>query len=83
MQGASETTSPVDQDLEELIIKPLKMDDVSRAVKSDFLILKFAKVPLEKLGKQRAADVRSKLKIIGRTILHFRNASARTNRGIY
>ena len=57
MQGASETTSPEDQDLEELIIKPLKMVDVSREVKSDSLILKFAKVQVEKLGKQRAADI--------------------------
>ena len=76
MQGASETSSPVDQDFEELIIKPLKMDDVSRAVKSDPLILKFGKVQLEKLGKQRAAEVRSKLRIIGRAKLQLRNASS-------
>ena len=77
MQGASETSSPKDQDLEELIIKPLKMDDISRAVKSDPLILKFVQVQLEKLGKQWAAEVRSKLRIIGRTKLELRNASAR------
>ena len=77
MQGASETTSPVDQDSEERIIKPLKMDDVSRAVKSDPLSLKSAKVQLEKLGKQWAAEVWSKLRIIGMTKLQLRNASAR------
>ena len=77
MQGASETSSPKDQDLEELIIKPLKMDDISRAVKSDPLILKFVQVQLEKLGKERAAEVRSKLRNIDRTKLEIRNASAR------
>ena len=77
MQGASETSSPEDEDFEELIIKPRKMDDISRAVKSDPFILKLLKVQLEKLGKQRAAEVRSKLRIIGRTILELRNASAR------
>ena len=53
MQGATETSSLEDQDLEELIIKPLKMDDISKLVKSDPIILKFVKVQFEKLGKQR------------------------------
>ena len=53
MLGATETSSLEDQDLEELIIKPLKMDDFSKLVKSDPIILKFVKVQFEKLGKQR------------------------------
>ena len=53
MQGATETSSLEDQDLEELIIKPLKMDDISKLVKSDPIILKFVKVQFEKLRKQR------------------------------
>ena len=53
MQWATENSSIEDQDLEKLIIKPLKMDDISKLVKSDPLILKFVQVQLVKLGKQR------------------------------
>jgi hypothetical protein len=55
------------------VIKRFHMDNVSRAVKSDKLILLFGNMQLRKLGLQRAYQVREKMRILGRVKIELRS----------
>ena len=60
------------EDFHKYVGDRLISDSVSMAIKSDALLLLFGRTQFEKLGKQRAAEVRSKLRIIGRLKLVLR-----------
>lgn len=64
------------------VINSLTNDDISRVIKSDPLLVDFGKVQFEKLGTQRAGEVRSKLRILGRVKLELRLLTGKENSNI-
>lgn len=66
----------------EHILNSLRSDEVSRAIKSDTLILLFGKAQFSKLGDARAAQVREKLRIIGRLKINLRNLTGKESASI-
>ena len=61
------------KDFQEHVLDSLRSDEISRAIKSDSLILLLGKTQFNKLGTSRAAQVREKLRILGRLKIHLRN----------
>ena len=72
--GVNVKGSHVDDDVfQKYVLDAFHSDDVSRAVKSDYLLLILGKAQLSKLGFRRAAQVREKLRIMGRLKLNLRS----------
>jgi hypothetical protein len=61
-------------DYRRYVLDSLRQDDVSRAIKSDPLLLLLGKVQFCKLGSSRAGQVREKLRIICRLKLQLRKS---------
>ena len=71
-----------DNSFENLVLKRFHKDDISRCIRSDDLLLLFGKMQLKKLGRERASQVREKLRILGRLKLVLRSISGEENSSI-
>lgn len=69
----------LNEDYYTYVISCLHVDDIGMAVKSEKLITEFGKVQFEKLGIQRASEVRSKIRILGRLKLELRKLTSNEN----
>lgn len=70
--GGQMWNEELDFDYNKYVIHRLMKDEVSLAVINDKLLVDFGKAQFEKLGIQRASDVRAKLRILGRIKLQLR-----------
>ena len=59
-----------DPELLNYIITPLQQDNVSECIKSDSLLMLFAQVLFARLGRERAADIRGRLRYTARLALN-------------
>ncbi|OWF47589.1 hypothetical protein KP79_PYT06792 [Mizuhopecten yessoensis] len=60
------------KDFYEFIIFPMLHDDVSKCVKTDPLIQKLGKVLFHRLGKERGADIRGRLRNLARLLMELK-----------
>jgi hypothetical protein len=80
--GVNFIGSDIDDDFQKYVLDAFQSDEVSRAVKSDYLLLLLGKAQLSKLGFRRAAQVREKLRIMGRLKLQLRCLSGNESSSI-
>lgn len=71
--GVNITGPIIDDDLQKYVLDSFYSDEISRSVKSDYLLLMLGKAQLSKLGFKRASQVTEKLMIMGRLKLQLRS----------
>lgn len=71
--GVNITGPIIDDDLQKYVLDSFYSDEISRSVKSDYLLLMLGKAQLRKLGFKRASQVTEKLMIMGRLKLQLRS----------
>lgn len=71
--GVNITGPIIDDDLQKYVLDSFYSDEISRSVKSDYLLLMLGKAQLSKLGFKRALQVTDKLMIMGRLKLQLRS----------
>lgn len=71
--GVNITGPIIDDDFQKYVLDSFYSDEISRSVKSDYLLLMLGKAQLSKLGFKRASQVTEKLKIMGRLKLQLRS----------
>lgn len=71
--GVNITGPIIDDDLQKYVLDSFYSDEISRSVKSHYLLLMLGKAQLSKLGFKRASQVTEKLMIMGRLKLQLRS----------
>lgn len=71
--GVNITGPIIDDDFQKYVLDSFYSDEISRSVKSDYLLLMLGKAQLSKLGFKRASQVTEKLMIMGRLKLQLRS----------
>lgn len=71
--GVNITGPIIDDDLQKYVLDSFYSDEISRSVKSDYLLLMLGKAQLSKLGFKRASQVTEKLMIMERLKLQLRS----------
>lgn len=80
--GGRKWETQFQDDFNKYVTGSLALDQVGRTIKSDNAILLLGKIQFEKLGKMRAGDVRSTLRLIARVKQQLRNITGNTDEDI-
>ena len=69
----------IDECLQKFVIDRMRVDHVTRLVKSDSMILKFGLMQLHKLGQRRALDISSRMRELARLLLRLQSTEKGRN----